>query len=72
MSGVEYAQAQATMWRKGLNDWDQPLERIQALRDAAEANIYTPGSSAGIPISALKPFAAPSADLRDDRDASTH
>jgi hypothetical protein len=72
MSGAEYAHAQAKMWRKGLNDWDQSLERIQALRDAAEVNIYTPGSSAGIPISVLKSFAAPSAALRDDRDAYTH
>jgi len=69
MSLGQYAEAQAKMWREGLADWDQPLARIQALRDAAEVNIYTPGSSAGVPVSVLQSFTAPSAVIRADYDA---
>ena len=36
--------------------------------DAANFAIYTPGSSAGTPISVLRSFKAPSAQLRDDVD----
>ncbi|WP_373096097.1 helicase HerA domain-containing protein [Zhongshania sp.] len=69
LSQQQYAEAQAKMWREGLADWDQPLARIQALRDAADINIYTPGSSAGIPVSVLQSFTAPSLAIREDYDA---
>ncbi|MCX6010157.1 MAG: ATP-binding protein, partial [Chloroflexi bacterium] len=43
-------------------------ERISRLRQAADFVIYTPGSSAGIPVSILKSFAAPSAAIIDDSE----
>ena len=64
----EYARGQAELWRKGLEDWGQSGERIQRLRDAAEMAIYTPGSEAGLPVSMLKSLAAPSEQLRNDRE----
>src|SRR5512137_194434 len=54
---AEYAEAQAALWKKGLAEWGQAGERIRRLRDAAEFAIYTPGSTAGIPLSILKSFA---------------
>jgi hypothetical protein len=68
MTPDEYAVGQAALWTKGLAQWDQSGERIQRLRDAAEMAIYTPGSEAGIPVSMLKSFAAPSEQLRNDRE----
>lgn len=62
----EYAAAQAEFWANGLVDWGQDSARIQRLREAAEFTIYTPGSTAGRPLSILKSFAAPDASLRDD------
>jgi hypothetical protein len=62
----EYAAAQAELWANGLAGWGQDRERIQRLREAAEFTIYTPGSTAGRPLSILKSFAAPDASLRDD------
>ncbi len=56
----EYAAAQAALWKKGLGDWGQTGERIAQLRDSVDMAIYTPGSNAGVPISVLKSFAAPS------------
>lgn len=63
-----YAAAQAETWRRGLADWGQGPERIARLRDAAEVAVYTPGSSAGRPISVLRSFAAPPAAVRQDGD----
>ncbi len=68
MSADEYAAKQAEMWRNGLASWGQTGERIQRLRDAAEFTIYTPGSTAGVPVSILSSFAAPPAEVRSDGD----
>ncbi len=66
LSPGDYAKAQAELWKKGLGDWGQSGERIQKLRDAADVVVYTPGSSAGIPVSILKSFAAPSEEILGD------
>ncbi len=55
----ELASQQADLWKKGLDAWGQDGARIQRLKDAAEFAIYTPGSSAGLPLSILKSFSAP-------------
>ncbi len=62
----QFAQQQAEMWGKGLADWQQDGARIQRLKDAADFAIYTPGSSAGLPISIMKSFAAPGAAIMED------
>jgi hypothetical protein len=64
-----YAQQQAELWRAGLKDWGQDGERIRRLREHADFAVYTPGSSAGIPVSVLKSFDAPPQALVDDADA---
>jgi hypothetical protein len=66
LSVQDFANQQASMWQKGLGDWDQTGERIQRLRDSAEFVIYTPGSSAGVPVSILKSFAAPPPEILED------
>ncbi len=68
LSVEDFASQQASQWQKGLADWGQSAERIQRLRDAAEFVIYTPGSSAGIPVSILKSFAAPDPELLEDQE----
>jgi len=66
LSPAEFSKAQAELWAKGLGGWQQDGARIQRFRDAAEVAIYTPGSNAGLPVSILKSFAAPAADVRED------
>ncbi len=66
LSADEFAAQQAELWRKGLASWDQDGERIRFLKDSAEFVIYTPGSTAGIPISILDSFSAPSAAIIED------
>jgi hypothetical protein len=63
-----YAAQQAEMWRKGLQDWGEDGARIERLRASADFAIYTPGSSAGLPLSILSSFAAPPAAVRDDKE----
>ncbi|WP_013626424.1 helicase HerA domain-containing protein [Rubinisphaera brasiliensis] len=65
----DYAQQTADRWREGLADWDQAPERIAMLKEAADVAIYTPGSDAGLPISVLQSFTAPSAAILNDSDA---
>lgn len=64
----EFAGAQAALWKKGLAEWGQDSARIAKFRDSVELAIYTPGSTAGLPISVLQSFAAPPAALTNDAD----
>jgi hypothetical protein len=58
----------AETWRKGLAEWGQEPARIARFRDAVDTALYTPGSTAGLPLSVLRTLAAPPAALRDDAD----
>jgi hypothetical protein len=69
MSPDDFAASQAELWRKGLAEWGQGPDRIQRFCDSVDRAIYTPGSSAGIPITVLKSFAAPPKELVADADA---
>ena len=68
MTRQQFAEEQASTWEKGLADWGQSGERIKRLRDAADFAIYTPGSTAGTPISVLRAFTAPPEAIRNDAD----
>ncbi len=65
----DFAREQAEMWKKGLADWGQDPSRIARLRAAADFTIYTPGSTAGLPVSILKSFSAPAQAVRDDPES---
>ncbi|OFW61176.1 MAG: ATP-binding protein [Actinobacteria bacterium RBG_16_64_13] len=65
----DFAARQAELWKKGLADWGQDSARIQRLKSSADFAIYTPGSSAGLPVSILKSFTAPGPALRADDEA---
>lgn len=65
----EYAKRMAGIWKDGLASWDQDAARIQTLKDSADFSIYTPGSSAGLPLTVLRSFNAPPEAIRQDTDA---
>src|SRR5687768_10457598 len=67
-SAADFAADQAAKWQAGLASWGQDGARIARLKNAAEFTIYTPGSTAGIPISILKSFAAPGASVAGDAE----
>lgn len=65
----EHATAVADLWRDGLAKWGQDGQRIAKFRNAVDMCIYTPGSSAGVSVSALRSFDAPSEAVKRDADA---
>jgi hypothetical protein len=65
----EAAEATADLWRNGLAGWGLSGSDIAALRERAGFAIYTPGSTAGIPLNVIGSLDAPSLDW--DEDAET-
>ncbi len=70
MSVPDYARHIAGTWKEGLAGWGQGPERIRQLRESAEVSIFTPGSSAGLPVSILASFKAPEVDWERDAEAA--
>ena len=64
-----YATNEADKWKAGLAKWGQDGERIRKLRDNVEMRVYTPGSTAGRPMTILKSFSAPSEQVINDSEA---
>jgi len=62
----QLAEESANAWKAGLAKWDQDGERIQRFRDAVDVNIYTPGSTIGLPLTVLKSFDVPPQSTLDD------
>jgi len=65
----EYAEKQATVWREGLAANGIGPERLQALEDAGDVTIYTPGSTAGVPLNIVGSLNAPPLSWDTDAEA---
>ena len=65
----EFAAAQASFWKEGLAQWGEDEARIARLRQSANFTIFTPGSTAGVPVSILSSFARPAEETLLDREA---
>jgi len=68
-AGAEAAEA----WRNGLGEWGLSSADVAALHRSRDAVIYTPGSTAGVPLNILQslgapefPFDSAEEDLRDE------
>ncbi len=61
VSPDEMAAKTAETWKNGLAEWGQDGERIRRFRDSVDIAIYTPGSTAGLPLSIMRSFAPPPA-----------
>ncbi len=64
-----FARRAADTWCEGLAAWGQDGGRVRRYRDAVDAAVYTPGSTAGRPLQVLRTLAAPEAGLRADGTA---
>ena len=58
----QFADKQATLWRDGLAKWDIGPAQMAAFRQTHEVAIFTPGSTAGIPLNVLGSLNAPQTD----------
>ncbi len=68
MEADAFATQQAERWRAGLARWDQDGDRIRRLREAAEVALYTPGSSAGLPVSLFGSLTPPPPEVIEDTE----
>lgn len=66
---AEYAAAQADLWIKGQAEWEQDKSRILRMRENAEIEIYTPGSTAGKPLSLVDLFGVPPESILGDPES---
>ena len=71
MDADAFADSTARTWKEGLASWGVGPDRLTRLQQAAEFTIYTPGSSAGVPLNLLGSLRAPGGDadmesLRDE------
>lgn len=66
----EQATAVSELWSKGHASWDVTREERDAFA-ASEVTIYTPGSTAGVPVDVLASLRAPAADLLADAEGLT-
>jgi hypothetical protein len=69
LSPDDFAKKTAKTWKDGLAKWGQDGARIQKFRDSVDLTIYTPGSNAGVPLTILKSFDAPPAEILQDADS---
>ncbi|MBN1856591.1 MAG: ATP-binding protein [Dehalococcoidia bacterium] len=68
LSTTEFAKTQSELWTNGLAKWGQDGARIRRLRESTDCVVYTPGSTAGVPVSVLKSFEAPAQAVIDDAE----
>lgn len=69
-SGGTTAESESKKWSEGLAGWGLGPADVATLRNSREAVLYTPGSSAGVPLDLLGSLSPPaeSADEEDRRD----
>lgn len=68
LSVPDYAKKVANSWKEGLASWGQTGDRIRSMREKTDMTIYTPGSTAGVPVSVLSSFKAPAEKVLSDTD----
>ena len=59
----------ARRWRAGLAGWDIGSDRIAQSVQATAVTIFTPGSTAGVPLNVVGSLAAPTGDAAADTEA---
>lgn len=69
MDAEAYSIDLANTWKEGLAAWGEDIDRIKKFKNSVDLAIYTPASHAGIPISILSSFAAPSKEQMLDPTA---
>lgn len=58
----------ANNYKEGIQRDFQDLSRVKKLKDSADFTIYTPGSSAGVQVSILSSFKAPTIEILEDME----
>jgi len=67
---LDYAQKIATMWKEGIESFGQDASRVEKFH-AVPKTIYTPGSSAGVPVNIMSSLETPPAEIMEESDTFT-
>jgi len=67
-SAAQAAQDTAENWKKGLAGWGLGPDELSLLNQSVDFAVYTPGSSAGVPVNILSSFAAPGLPWDENRE----
>ena len=59
----------AELWKKGVSGWDPGLEAIKNLKNGVGFTIYTPGSTAGVPVNIVGNLDAPALSWDTEAEA---
>jgi hypothetical protein len=62
-----YAAKIAKVWKEGIESWGQDSDRVARFA-GVKKTIYTPGSSAGVPVNILASLETPSAEIMEESD----
>jgi hypothetical protein len=66
----QLAEATAARWQDGLKEWGLGHDQLSTLSQAVDYVVYTPGSTAGVPVNLLASFAPPNGlNWEDHREA---
>ncbi|MEN5388091.1 DUF87 domain-containing protein [Aliarcobacter skirrowii] len=68
LSKEEFAKKVSTNYKDGITRDFQDISRVKKLKDSADFTIYTPASSAGVQVSILSSFKAPSIEVIEDNE----
>jgi len=63
----QLASKTAQFWKEGIQSWHQDASRVAKFAQV-DKTIYTPGSSAGVPINILSSLECPNSAILDDSD----
>ncbi len=61
----------ARLWEIGIKDWGQSKSRINQFKESADFQVYTPGSTAGVPVSILGSLELPDKKILDNPEFLT-
>lgn len=64
----QVAQETAERWKKGLEEWGLTTDNIRELQNAVDFSLYSPGSSAALPVNILSSFEAPDLPWQENRE----
>lgn len=62
----QFAAGQADLWKNGLASWETTADDLRQLQNAADISIYTPGSTAGVPLNIVGDLARPAVDTDEE------
>jgi hypothetical protein len=65
---AQMAEETAETWKKGLAEWGLGVEHLRALQEAVDFGLYSPGSSAAVPVNILSSFESPGLPWDENRE----